>query len=74
MFFNIEVRSKGAGAHAEIYAVNQLLLNNPNVNASDVAVYVNRTLGTSKYLIEIPVETCPHCRCILEGFYIVSNE
>ena len=36
-------------------------------------VYVNRTLGTSKPVIEIPFETCPHCRYILKGFNIISN-
>ena len=67
------IKTKGAGSHAEVYAVNKLLLDNPNVKQSDIAVYVNRTLGTSKPVIEIPFETCPHCRYILDGFYIISN-
>ena len=46
---------------------------NPNAKQSDIAIYVNRTLGTSKPVVEIPFETCPHCRYILGGFNIISN-
>ena len=67
------IKTKGAGSHAEIYVVNKLLLDNPNAQISDIAIYVNRTLGTSKPVIEIPFETCPHCRYILEGFNIISH-
>ena len=67
------IKTKGAGSHAEIYAINKLLLDNPNAQVGDIAIYVNRTLGTSKPIIEIPFETCPHCRYILEGFNIISN-
>lgn len=67
------IKTKGAGSHAEIYAANKLLLDNPNAELSDIAIYVNRTLGTSKPVIEIPFVTCPHCRYILEGFNIISN-
>ena len=71
---NSYIKTKGPGTHAEVYAVNKLLLDNPNVQLSDIAVYVNRTLGTSKPVIEIPFETCPHCRYILKGFNIISND
>ena len=67
------IKTKGAGSHAERYAVNKLLLDNPNAQIGDIAIYVNRTLGTSKPIIEIPFETCPYCRYILEGFNIISN-
>ena len=67
------IKTKGAGSHAEIYVANKLLLDNPNAQISDIAIYVNRTFGTSKPVIEIPFETCPHCRYILEGFNIISN-
>ncbi len=67
------INTKGAGSHAEIYAVNKLLLDNPDAELSDIAIYVNRTLGTSKPVIELPFETCPHCQYILEGFNIISN-
>ena len=55
---NSYIKTKGPGTHAEVYAVNKLLLDNPNVQLSDIAVYVNRTLGTSKPVIEIPFD--PH--------------
>ena len=67
------IKTKGVGSHAEIYAVNKLLLDNPDVKISDIAIYVNRTLGTSKPVVEMPFETCPHCRYILDGFNIISN-
>lgn len=67
------IYTKGAGSHAEIYAVNKALLDNPNATMNDILVYVNRTLGTSKPVTEIPFETCPHCRYILNGFKIISN-
>ena len=67
-------KTKGAGSHAEVYAVNKLLLDNPSARIEDICVYVNKTLGTSKPVIEIPFETCPHCRYILEGLEIISNK
>lgn len=67
------IKTKGAGSHAEIYALNNLLLDNPNAQVGYITIYVNKTLGTSKPVIEIPFETCPHCRYILEGFNIISN-
>ena len=67
------IKTKGAGSHAEVYAVNEALLRNPNATKSDILVYVNRTLGTSKPVTEIPFPTCPHCRYILEGFTIISD-
>ena len=66
--------TKGVGSHAEIYAVNKLLLDNPNARIEDIVVYVNRTLGTSKPVIEVPFKTCPHCRYILDGFNIISDK
>ncbi|MCR5835685.1 MAG: hypothetical protein K6G88_04190 [Lachnospiraceae bacterium] len=68
------IRTRGAGTHAEIYAVNELLLKNPNVDIEDIIVYVNRTLGSSKPVTELPFETCPHCRYILDGLKIISNK
>jgi len=72
--FDSYIKTKGAGSHAEVYAVNKLLLDNPNARIEDICVYVNRTLGTSKPVTEIPFETCPHCRYILEGLEIISNK
>lgn len=68
------IRTHGAGSHAEIYAVNKALLDYENANIDDLLVYVNRTLGVSKPVTEIPFVTCPHCRYILEGFNILSNQ
>ena len=65
--------TRGAGSHAEIYAVNKALLDDPNATVDDLLVYVNRTLGTSKPVTEISFETCPHCEYILDGFHILSN-
>lgn len=65
--------TKGAGSHAEVLALNQALLANPGANVDDFLVYVNRTLGTSKPVTEIPFHTCPHCNYILEGFNILSD-
>ncbi|NFS28747.1 hypothetical protein FDF12_14995 [Clostridium botulinum] len=65
--------TKGAGSHAEVYAANKALLDDPNATLDDLLVYVNRTLGTSKPVTEIPFKTCPHCEYILDGFHILSN-
>ena len=68
------IRTHGAGSHAEIYAVNKALLDYENANIDDLLAYVNRILGVSKPVTEIPFVTCPHCRYILEGFNILSNQ
>ena len=68
------IETKRAGSHAEVYAVNKLLLDNPDAKISDILIYVNRTLGTSKPVIELPFETCPHCKYILEIFKILSDK
>lgn len=65
--------TKGAGSHAEVYAANKALLDDPNATLDYLLVYVNRTLGTSKPVTEIPFKTCPHCEYILDGFHILSN-
>lgn len=65
--------TKGSGSHAEIYAVNKALLDNPNANIDELLIYVNGTLGSSKPVIEVPFKTCPHCEYILEGFNVLSN-
>lgn len=65
--------TKGTGSHAEIYAVNKALLDNSNAKIEDLLVYVNRTLGTSKPVTEVPFKTCPHCKYILDGFNVLSN-
>ena len=67
-------KTHGAGSHAEIYAVNKALLDDKNVNIDDLLIYVNRTLGVSKPVTENPFVTCPHCRYILEGFNVLSNQ
>lgn len=71
--FESYIKTLGAGSHAEIYAANKALLANPNANISAITIYVNRTLGSTKPVTEIPFHTCPHCRYILQGFNIISD-
>lgn len=52
-------KTYGADSHAEVYAVNKALLANPKDKIENLLVYVNRTLGVSKPVTEIPFHTCP---------------
>jgi|GEM_PF-3237501 len=67
------IKTRGAGSHAEVYALNKALLDNPDVNVDDLLVYVNLTRTVTKSSIEIPFHTCPHCEYILNGFNILSD-
>ena len=59
----------GAGSHAEIYATNKALLDDPLATTDDLLVYVNKTLGTSTPVTEIPFHTCPHCEYIATSVF-----
>ena len=74
VFLSYNKYTHGAGSHAEVYAVNKALLDGENVRIDDLLVYVNKTLGVSKPVTEIPFVTCPHCQYIFEGFNILSNQ
>ena len=66
-------RTRGAGSHAEVYAVNEALLKNPNARPEDLIVHVVRT-GTDKTK---PAGTmfpyCPHCGHILTDYHPISG-
>lgn len=72
IYADYEDHTKGAGSHAEIYAVNEALL--AGANPEDLLVYVNRVKKgkSDKY---DPMETCPHCAAILKelGVKVLSN-
>lgn len=54
----------GAGSHAEVYAANKALLDNPNATLDDLLVYVIRPGTVTKPVTDIPFRTCPHCEYI----------
>ncbi|RRJ61884.1 hypothetical protein EHV15_01990 [Paenibacillus oralis] len=66
-------RTRGAGSHAEVYAVNKALLANPDVDINDLLVYVIKPGGKTKPVTDIPFHTCPHCNYILSGFNVLSD-
>ena len=57
--------TKGAGSHAEIYAVNAALNDDPGATKDDITVDVIHT-GSVK-LSDSPFVQCPHCESILRG-------
>nr|WP_240344342.1 YwqJ-related putative deaminase [Paenibacillus sp. SYP-B3998] len=63
----------GSGSHAEVYAANKALLDNPSATIDDILIYVIRPGGSSKPVIDIPFQTCPHCNYILRDFRIESD-
>ncbi len=56
----------GAGSHAEVYALNEALLANPNAKLEDFMVYVVR-LGKKLKPRGLPMPRCPHCEYITDG-------
>ena len=57
--------TKGPGSHAEIYAVNAALNDDPGATKDDITVDVIHT-GSVK-LSDSPFVQCPHCESILRG-------
>lgn len=66
-------RTRGAGSHAEVYAVNKALLANPDANIDDLIVYVIKPGSKTKPVTDIAFHTCPHCNYILSGFNVLSD-
>ncbi len=67
------LHSTGAGTHAEIFAVCDLLKKHPEANIDDFVVFVNYTKPFNKPASGHSFFTCPHCRAILKDFNILSN-
>ncbi|MBS0980488.1 YwqJ-related putative deaminase [Acetobacter thailandicus] len=63
--------TKGAGSHAEIYAVNAALNDDPGAKKDDITVDVIHT-GSVK-LSDTPFVQCPHCESILRGINCPSG-
>ena len=61
--------SKGAGSHAEVFAVNELLLKRPNATLSDFAVLSIKTQRSAQGIIKTP---CGNCDSILSGVQFVG--
>ena len=56
----------GAGSHAEVYALNEAMLANPNEKLEDFMVYVVRS-GKKLKPRGLPMPRCPHCEYITDG-------
>ncbi len=69
-------KTKGAGSHAEVYALNAALLERKNANLSDFMVYVVSTkkLGSKVSGPGIPMPRCPHCKYITDGTIFLAME
>lgn len=65
--------SAGAGSHAEVYAVCELLKKYPDASADDFVVYVTFTKPFDKPAVGKSFYTCPHCYEILKDLNILSN-
>ncbi len=59
-------KSKGAGSHAEILALNEALLSREGSKLSDFMIYVVKSNGSQK-LRGTPVPRCPHCEYLTQG-------
>lgn len=56
------IKTHGAGSHAEVYAVNQML--NQGSRIEDLVVYTQQVGGRFAGEVKPP---CPHCAALLEG-------
>ncbi|MBU3202423.1 YwqJ-related putative deaminase [Clostridium estertheticum] len=63
------VRTKAAGSHAEVNALNEALLSRPNASIDDFMIHVISTkgLGPNIPVAGIPMPRCPHCEFITAG-------
>jgi YD repeat-containing protein len=65
------VRSAKAGTHAEIYAVNDLMLARQGATLSEIAVSTIET-GNPAWARGMYKPACPHCEYILNGVHYVK--
>ncbi|WP_082011542.1 MULTISPECIES: YwqJ-related putative deaminase [Lysinibacillus] len=73
VFDSYSQRSKGAGSHAEVLAVNEALKMNPSAKIEDLTVNVIRT-GINKNMPGgVMFKCCPHCSYLLDGFEVISE-
>jgi YwqJ-like deaminase len=63
------IKTKNSGSHAEVYALNQALLENPNSKLDDFMIHVISTKGLGPKIPEtgMPMPRCPHCDFITSG-------
>ncbi|MET3656338.1 T7SS effector LXG polymorphic toxin [Sporosarcina psychrophila] len=62
----------GAGSHAEVKAINDALLANPDAKINDLTVNVVRSGKKLKPTGQM-MKKCPHCAYITEGFEFISE-
>ena len=69
-------KTSGAGSHAEVYALNEALLNRPGANLDDFIVYVVSTKKLGKKIPKagIPMPRCLHCSYITDGVIFATPE
>ena len=62
-------KTKRAGSHAEVNALNEALLARKGANIDEFMIYVISTkgLGSSIPQAGIPMPRCPHCEFITDG-------
>ncbi|MBP7186600.1 MAG: hypothetical protein KBA55_07550 [Ruminococcus sp.] len=70
---NSYVNTRGAGSHAEVYAVVEMLKKYPNANPNDFVIYVTYTKPYNQDAKGHSFYTCEHCKKILEGLNVLSN-
>lgn len=73
------VKTKGFASHAEVYAVNEALKDNPNATMDDLLVNVIHTNKGKSYINKMPYAggemfvRCRHCQYMLDGFNMISE-
>lgn len=63
------IKTKGAGSHAEVNALNEALLAREGANIDDFMIHVISTKGLGPNIPQagIPMPRCPHCEFITDG-------
>lgn len=73
VFDSYSQRSKGAGSHAEVLAINEALKMNPSPRIEDLTVNVIRTGINKNKPGGVMFKCCPHCSYLLDGFEVISE-